>query len=523
MARTRLTNPQPQIALQYNPYQQSFLLARRLRVCPALCQDDEGQRFSWSANVHGNTCPKCQTLGTRPYRRFFLRAGRRGGKTRIGALSAIEEMLIPYSVGWACAPSFPELEDYVLPAFFSQLPSSWFDHPLTEWSEDRLSLMLPNKAQVHFRSLDDPNRGTGPGLDWLWIDEARKVQELAWDIIRPALTEKKGVAWLTSTPEWGEDWTHRRFYVPAEEARSGFWATTYRTVDNPIIDPAEVAEARETMPPDLFRREYEASIEYPTGTVFGDLIDACLADDARMKQWLPEWPRIDSSRESIAAIDPGTDHPFASSLIVATPFGLVFCNEYRERNKPFSIHAIELRKMAGGLQPRWGVDRSAKQAAIELAQHGIFASQAGLGGPGSVAASIQRLYAWMASGRLRISTSKCPQLIKELRAYRWAESKETVKGLGKDGVPYKKGDDLVDTARYGVMLWPELPVKGILDGVTPEGRDLSLLTAKAQRELKRNGPPPDDEDGLVRVTDDFTAHFMDDAPLGQSAMSDFYR
>lgn len=522
MARTRLTNPQPLVSLLYNPYQVSFLLARRLRACPGLCTDAKGERLTWSM-LDSPVCPSCKQKGVRPYRRFFLRAGRRGGKTRIGALSAIEEATVPYSVGWCCAPSYPELEDYVLPAFFSQLPSAWFDHPATDWSEDRLSLTLPNKAQVHFRSLDDPNRGTGPGLDWVWIDEARKIQELAWDILRPALTEKKGIAFLTSSPEWGEDWTHQRFFQPAEDGRPGFWATTYFTIDNPIIDPAEIEEARQTMPPELFRREYEASIEYPTGTIYGDHLALCDASDDEIRQWIPEWPRLDPSRQSLAGIDPGTDHPFASALIVPTPHGLCVVGEYAEGNKPYFQHAQGLRTMAGVLTPRWGIDRSAAQAAIELAQHGIYASQAGLGGPGSVAAGIQRVYAWMATKRLRIARSRCPKLLKELKNYRWAELDETPKGLPKDAVPYKKRDDLCDALRYGVMLWPELPTPTLLDGLQPGQRDLALLSVKARAEITRNLSQDDTPDGLVRVTDDFTPLYGEERPLSDSVLADFYR
>lgn len=470
--------------------------------------------------LNGIYCPVCQKPGIRPYRRFYLRAGRRGGKTRIGALSAIEEASIPGTVGWCCAPSYPELEDYVLPAFFSQFPEEWFNQ--CEWSEDRLSLVLPNKSQVHFRSLDDPNRGTGPGLDWIWIDEARKIQELAWDIIRPALTERKGIAFLTSSPEWGEDWTHLRFFLPAEQGRPGFWATTYTTIDNPIIDPAEVQEARETMPPELFRREYEASIEYPSGTIYGDHLMKCDCSDDQIREFLPEWPKVDPARATLVGLDPGTDHPFAGTFVVVTPRGLVVAGEYCERNKVFFQHAEGLKLMVQGCTPRYGIDRSAAQATMELVQHGIF-PQAASGGPGSVAAGIQRVYAWMATGRLRIARSTCPMLLKELRAYRWADLAENPKGLPKDAIPFKKGDDLCDALRYTVMLWPELPSLTSIDGVPIGQRDLSALPSDARREISRNRAPDAEESGLIRVTDDFSPTFDDPKPLGDSHLSDFYR
>ena len=530
MARTRLTNPRPIAELLYNPYQQAFLTARRARVCPQVCSVTEGDlatsvgmplvgsRFMWSM-LDSLVCPKCGALGSRPYRRFYLRAGRRGGKTRIGAQSAVEECTVPYSQGWCCAPSYPELEDYVIPAFFSLLPSEWFDHPSTEWSEERLTLRLPNMAEVGFRSLDNPNRGAGPGLHWAWLDEGRKIQELAWQILRPALTEHKGIAFVTSSPDWGEDWCHRTFWLPALEGKAGYWATTYATKDNPIIDPAEVEEARSSMPPDLFRREYEATVEYPQGTIYGDVIDRCLVNDDGMREYIPEWPEIHPSRPVLAPLDPGTDHPFAALAIVVTPRGLALVNEYEQRQKSYLYHATELKKMVTGLTPRWGIDKSQAQAAIELAQYGIFAA----GAENDVDAGIQRVYAWMASGRMAIHVTRCPKLVARLRQYRWADVPETKRGQLAP-VPFKKDDDLPDALRYGCMMWPELPTSAEAEKfLTAKGRNLAVLPAAMRDTIERNHEPEPSEDGLVRVTDNWEPMADRDYPLTDPALGDFYR
>ena len=500
MARTRLTNPKPIVELKFNPYQMAFLDARRARVCPGRCKAPDGKQLTWSI-IESPFCPSCRVVGIRMFRRFFLRAGRRGGKTRIGGLSAIEEMTIPNTIGWCCAPSYPELEDYVIPAFFSQLPAEWFDHPLTDWSEERLHLRLPNGAECQFRSLDDPNRGAGPGLDWVWIDEGRKIQELAWQLLRPSLTERKGIAWVTSSPDWGEDWCHRRFFAPAEQGWPGYWAVHYVTKDNPIIDPREVEAARLEMPPELFRREYEASIEFPTGTIYGEQVDLCDADDLSMQTWIGEWPAIDPSRPSIAPLDPGADHPFAGLHIVATPQGLCVVAEYEERNALYSVHAAALKMMVGQSQPRWAIDKSQKQASIELMQYGINAQ----GAENDVDAGIQRVYAWMSSRRLKISRSKCPKLLKRLRAYRYADIIETVRGVPTPK-PFKKDDDLPDALRYGVMTWPELPSRA-LDVDSAGGRNLAYLKPEHRREIEAAAADLKDENegDLVRVTDDFTA------------------
>lgn len=521
MGITLETNPEPILELEYNPYQWLFLQARRERACVGTCSGPDGKRLTWSV-IDSVTCPSCGGRGMRTYRRMFIRAGRRGGKTRIGALSAIEEALsVPGSKGWCCAPSYPELHDYVMPAFFSQLPKEIFDHPLSEWSADRLHLVLPNRSQVSFRSLDDPNRAAGPGLDWIWIDEGRKIQELAWNLAKPTLAERQGVAWVTTSPDWGEDWCHRNFWIPAEEGRPGFWATTYTTKDNPIIDPAIIEADRVAMPPELFRREYEASIEYPTGTIYGAVLDPCVADDDRIRQWIPEWPRIDPSRPSIVGLDPGTDHPFAGSLIIVTPFGLVVAGEYLKRSALYMTHAGGIKDMLGGpsgLTPRFGIDKSQAQAALELAQYGIYAQAA----ENAVGAGIQRVYAWMATGKMLISKVRCPLTLKYLRAYRWAALDETKKGLPTDAQPFKKDDDIPDALRYGVMLWPELPKVTDLDTADPKKRNLLLLTEHHRREIERNAPADEKDGDLVRVTDDFSP-LIADQPVQDSSLGDFYQ
>jgi hypothetical protein len=327
--------------------------------------------------------------------------------------------------------------------------------------------------------------------------------------------------WVTSSPDWGEDWCHRNFWIPAEQGKPGFWATTYKTIDNPILDPAEIELDRDTMPPELFRREYEASIEFPTGTIYGEVIAKADASDDDVRAWLPEWPHIDPSRTSICGLDPGTDHPFAAVLIVVTPNGLVQVSEYEERGKPYIAHATSIKGMLrgeSGLTPRFAIDRSQAQAAIELAQHGIYAQAA----ENAVEAGVQRVFSWMAAGKFRIARSRCPKTLKELRQYRYADLPEGKKGLPQGVQVFKKDDDLCDALRYALMLWPELPVKHDPFEKDKAKRDLALLSPTARKEIERNAPPEETPDGLIRVTDDFSPIYSDVQPLGNTTLGDFY-
>lgn len=407
--------------LLHHPAQEAFLDAKRMRL------DD----------------------GSRAFRRMSLFAGRRGGKTRIGAIGAAEELAVPMSLGWACAPSYPELLDYVIPAVFASIPEDWID----DWVASRYLLKLKNGAQCAFRSLDDPERGRGPGLDWVWIDEARKVAEKAWDTILPALSDRRGVGWITTSPN-GFDHCYRRWWVPAINNKPGYWSVKYRTCDNPKIDPEEIEAAREELDPLFFAQEYEGEFVTFAGAIYGTLLDSqILQDEARIKAVLPEYPNIDPSRSSIVGMDPGADHPFGACIAVATEAGLVVVGEHLKRNLPSYDHVTLIKQMCRGLAPeRWAIDRSAKQMAIELSQHGIYAT----GANNDVVAGIQRVQSWLRIKKLWFIEPWCPRMVEQLRNYQWAENMASDGQARREQVK-KIMDDLPDSLRYLVMLWPALP------------------------------------------------------------------
>lgn len=486
IARLKLANPIPLVSLKHNPYQVAFMDARRLRVCPAGHQ----WRFAYSGTPLDLACPVCGTLSERGFRRFLLRAGRRGGKTRICALAMIEELTIPMVQWWAAAPSYPMLNDFVLPAFFKQMPQAWLDDPRTDWSESELTLILPNKSIAQFRSLEDPERGRGPGLHGLWLDEICLLTLKHWETIRPTLTENRGILLAGTTPK-GDDWVNETFYAAAESGKPGFWATHYSTLDNPIIEADEVEEARSSMTELMFRQEYLADIVTFTGAIYGDILQPAIIDgtDDEMRHYFPEWPALDLSRGSVTGIDPGTDHPFAGVHLVASPRGLVIVGEYEERNKPYMLHASAIQAMRRGFASRTGIDRSQAQAQIELAQYGLFTVPA----ENDVVAGINRVSAWLLASRstlnglprgLVLPKRCCPKLIKRLQAYRWDESGKRDGSTKHRELVYKKGDDLPDALRYGLMTWPELPRT---DPSQSDGRrrDLAGMPDDTRLELER--------------------------------------
>lgn len=433
MSRVQLANAREQFTLLHNPYQQAFLQALDLRT----------------------------PVGRHAFHRYALISGRRGGKTVIGGVAAVKKAAEPNTLGWCVAPTYGDLHRYVIPAVFKVLPRSWLRPGRHGWSESKYEAYLINGSTIAFLSAEDEERMRGVGLDWLWLDEARAIRPKVWDTVRPALSDKLGICWATTSPN-GFDWVYNTFYRPALDGprhRPGYWAVRYKTIDNPLFhtDPAyreEIDDARATSDPEWFAQEYEAEFVNFQGAIYAGKFEKLVWRDEEVKQWIPTWPNIPSDWPIIVGLDPGADHPFAAVKIVATPQGLVVIDEYCKRMTSFLEHGARLQQWrAGHGDIRWGIDRSAVQAQIEFAQMGITASAA----ENNVQAGIQRTLSWMHTKGIRFVGTRVPMLLEEMSSYRWRDNVAPGTGEKRKEEPYKKDDDLVDAMRYALMTWPQLP------------------------------------------------------------------
>lgn len=474
--------------LQFNPYQDAFWRARRKRICHTC-----GFQFEQDVNAPTNNCPKCGKRATREYHRLTLIAGRRGGKTRAASIAAVEEAMAPNSIVWCCAPTVPKLNRYVLPALQQIIPEAW----VSSWNTEFGDLRLKNGSLIHLQTLEHPDQGRGQGIDCAWIDECSELTEDHWDVLRPSLTERKGVALFSTSPR-SFDWVHDRLYFPAEtgfqmgsdgaEDRSkpakGYFACRYSTAENPIIDIGELDEAKASMSAAMYRQEYEADFVTFQGAIYGEELRPhhILGDDA-VKKLIPEWPRLSPDRPILIGVDTGADHPFGAVKLVSTERGFVVVDEYLERERSFIKHAQFLKSLGNhngndwiGTKPRFAINKNDKQASIELAQHGIYCAKA----ENDQVAGTERVKSWLHTNQLFFAATRCPKTIKQMQAYRWAANVAT-DGQNRKEKVFKKNDELPDALRYAMMVWPALPQAAA--HVEPE-RDISALPAKMREDLE---------------------------------------
>lgn len=120
-------------------------------------------------------------------------------------------------------------------------------------------------ATVEVRSADDPESLRGAGLDILWIDESAMLPDRrAWDVVRPALSDKLGLLITTTTPK-GRNWFHELFWSEKALADVFQARVEYTSIDNPYFPRVEWDYARDNMHPVVFAQEYLASFDAMTG------------------------------------------------------------------------------------------------------------------------------------------------------------------------------------------------------------------------------------------------------------------
>jgi hypothetical protein len=429
--------------ITYQPDQMEFLKARRRRRCPSCLKE-----FSIDPVAPNPNCLECNIKGVRLFDRLAVIAGRRFGKTRFGSIAAVEEALIPGTVGWACAPTIPKLHRYIIPAFQMLIPRDW----VADWNSEFKDLRLKNGSLIHFQTLESPDQGRGQGLDWLWIDEVAELTDKHWEVISPSLGDRHGMAFFTTSPR-SYDWVYEKLYRPAEEGLPGYWALLAKTADNPRFQDAEgrafLERAKAEMSPEMYAQEYEGSFVTFTGAIYPHFDNLITRTDVEVKKLIPEWPDIDSWRQTLIGLDTGADHPFGGIKLVSTEFGLVAIGEYLERHRSFQEHAFELKTLAGGSSAKWACNKNERQGMIELAQHGIYCKAA----ENDVVAGIERVKTWINNKQIWFVESRVPKLIKQMKAYRWDENKSP-DGQAKKERVYKVNDELPDCLRYALMTWP---------------------------------------------------------------------
>ena len=189
-------------------------------------------------------------------------AGRRSGKTELAKRNIVVEALAAYT-DWSDPRFFSSAptRDQAKAIFWNDLkamfPPAMIKMGHAGISESELRITLQNGAEAWVIGMDRPQRIEGRSWDGGVLDEFANMKPGAWgENVRPALSDRKGWAWLIGVPEG-----RNHYYDLNKYALSGVdpdWAS-YTWPSAEVLDPAEVEAARRQLDELVFQQEYEAS------------------------------------------------------------------------------------------------------------------------------------------------------------------------------------------------------------------------------------------------------------------------
>jgi hypothetical protein len=213
---------------------------------------------------------KQQTIADCPTRFRCVLAGRRGGKTFLAMREVCRFASKPNSIVWMLANSRQQIKSLCWNKLKKKLNSlRW----VANTNESELTITLKNGSMICLKSAEQGDNLRGESLDFICIDEFCDIdlEEIWAQIIRPALSDKKGHALFTGTPKAGNQ-AARDLYDKHLTNRN--WASfSYTTEEGGFVDTDEIEQARQDLAPKVFSQEYLANWENFAGIIFGDFGD----------------------------------------------------------------------------------------------------------------------------------------------------------------------------------------------------------------------------------------------------------
>lgn len=359
--------------------------------------------------------------------------GIRSGKTFIGARAAALKVLecAKPGLGWIISPTYP----------MSSVPEREFESTgIMEFctsknkNERRYEFEVPKgKFTVEIKTAEKADLLRGPGLAFVWIDEAAYISEEAWDVILGRVLDSKGTIFITTTPK--RNWLYDRFYTESL-VNPEYILITAKTEENPILDKGDIDVLRRKYSDSFARQELDAEFVSFEGLVYKvfdprlHIIDP-IPIPANAKIW--------------GGLDYGFDDPFVHLWLAFWDGHYYIIDEHYEAGKPYSDHAhqIKIRHYDKSIISRFG-DPSNPQAACELARYGIYV----VPGKRDIITGIQRISKLLRTLRMDGKPSlqvfsTCTNTIREFSKYCYPDS-------GSKEIPKDANNHTMDALKYVV-------------------------------------------------------------------------
>lgn len=377
-------------------------------------------------------------------------AGRRGGKTEVGAIEAIihAEQKTGYKVsdvdpylGVIIAPTHDMLRRISLKKFLA------YAKPFNPtFNKSSFEISWPNKSVIYGISADRPERLEGLKANWIWLDEVFQMPEQIFLEAMARVADTQGRIWCTGslgiqyiTPK--RHWIYKHFIKkPVADSEYFTWATA----ENPYFPQAELERLKDTLDARTYKALFELNWDAQgENLVYDDFDDSNVAvspynplletsvsiDWGYTHKAVALFLQYDPRNEAVYVIDEIAQ----SKLKLETLYSLIMAKPYKIHKWYCDIAGSQEREQTGISNIAWF-----KQAPRNI--HFTYRTSGIMHG-----VSIMRSYILNAKGQRRFFIDpRCENLIDGMRNYKYP----TKDGMIVGELPEKKDDDCVDAARY---------------------------------------------------------------------------
>jgi len=144
--------------------------------------------------------------------------------------------------------------------------------------------------RIQLYGSDNPDSLRGQFFDGVIIDEVGDQNPKIWtDIVRPALTDRKGWCLFIGTPKGHNHFKELRDRAEKED---GWGLLEFKASETGVVDDTELKAAKNEMGESKFRQEFECSFDAPIeGSYYGEILN-----ELEDKKHMQEIPREELSR-----------------------------------------------------------------------------------------------------------------------------------------------------------------------------------------------------------------------------------
>jgi len=363
-------------------------------------------------------------------------AGLQGGKTFCGCVwTQLEIQKNQDKNHLICALSKDQLDSVVITKFLEMFPAY---KPFYKAGER--TIYLPTGGKVFFKSLEDPKYVEGITAHSAWIDEADLITYPAYLVVRGRVNATMGRMLLTSSIA-DNSWL-AEYVTKLSDDR--YDIVSWQSRENPAFSGEEWEALKEELDPSIFRRRYEAKLDFAKGLVYSNF-------DVKSKV-IDEIPPTEVIDKAFIGADWGFNDPTAIVIILVSSMRRAYVwKEFYVEGAQIDVVVAIFKKFLKDIKEKFNLgatifaDPSNKQflqSVMGMLHHDILPGERDIF---NGTAAVRNL---IFQGRFFIFRG-CENTLKEIRTYRFKE-----KHWERLEEPEDRNNHLLDAIRYVLASYP---------------------------------------------------------------------